>query len=256
MVWKIIKKKKFFFFFYFHIREVLSHSQEYGSRAAFLGGSRMIREVSHVWIALSPLRQSTPLQPLAFLDNLFLKDAFFSLAIISFCKLFKSTVFKALENYESFSKRQCTWQHWDNYLKDKRQAHNVFISVPHLPEISGAISESPHDKPNKLTCVPSEDSDQPGHPPSLIRLCCPYEERLGPYLHIKRSAKTLLRLDWLWPGWFESSLVHISFCWFCHEMAHLVFYKEQRGSPSRKYQLTFHFYNLVSNYFRSRICTV
>ena len=27
-----------------------------------------------------------------------------------------------------------------------------------------------HDKTNKKTCVPSEDSDQPGHPPSLISL--------------------------------------------------------------------------------------
>ena len=30
--------------------------------------------------------------------------------------------------------------------------------------------EPPHDKPNKMTFVPSEDSDQPGHPPSLIRV--------------------------------------------------------------------------------------
>ena len=29
--------------------------------------------------------------------------------------------------------------------------------------------EPPHDKTNKMTFVPSEDSDQPGHPPSLIR---------------------------------------------------------------------------------------
>ena len=30
--------------------------------------------------------------------------------------------------------------------------------------------EPPHDKTNKVTFVPSEDSDQPGHPPSLIRV--------------------------------------------------------------------------------------
>ena len=30
--------------------------------------------------------------------------------------------------------------------------------------------ESQHDKTNKMTCVPSKDSDQPGHPPSLIRV--------------------------------------------------------------------------------------
>ena len=30
-------------------------------------------------------------------------------------------------------------------------------------------NEAPHDKTNKMT-APSEDSDQPGHPPSLIRV--------------------------------------------------------------------------------------
>ena len=30
--------------------------------------------------------------------------------------------------------------------------------------------EPPHDKTNKMTFVPSEDSDQPGHPPGLIRV--------------------------------------------------------------------------------------
>ena len=43
-------EKKIFFFLYFHIREVLSHSRECGRRAAFPGGSRMIREGSHVWL--------------------------------------------------------------------------------------------------------------------------------------------------------------------------------------------------------------
>ena len=32
------------------------------------------------------------------------------------------------------------------------------------------IIEPPHDKTNKMACAPSEDSDQPGHPPSLIRV--------------------------------------------------------------------------------------
>ena len=34
------------------------------------------------------------------------------------------------------------------------------------------IFEPQHDKNNKMTCAPSEDSDQPGHPPSLISLRC------------------------------------------------------------------------------------
>ena len=31
------------------------------------------------------------------------------------------------------------------------------------------LTEPQHDKANKMTCAPSEDSDQPEHPPSLIR---------------------------------------------------------------------------------------
>ena len=46
----------------------------------------------------------------------------------------------------------------------------------------------------KNECAPSEDSDQPGHPPSLISLCCPHEESLGPQLPIKCTVKTLIRL--------------------------------------------------------------
>ena len=30
--------------------------------------------------------------------------------------------------------------------------------------------EPPHDKTSKMTCAPCEDSNQPGHPPSLIRI--------------------------------------------------------------------------------------
>ena len=33
-----------------------------------------------------------------------------------------------------------------------------------------SIFEPPHDKTNNMTCAPSKDSDQPGHPPSLIRV--------------------------------------------------------------------------------------
>ena len=32
------------------------------------------------------------------------------------------------------------------------------------------LNQPPHDKTNKMTFAPSEDSDQSGHPPSLIRV--------------------------------------------------------------------------------------
>ena len=60
-----------------------------------------------------------------------------------------------------------------------------------------------HDKTNKMTCVPSEDSDQPGHQPSLISLRSPHEETFGPWLPIEHTAKTLIKLGGC-PGWYES----------------------------------------------------
>ena len=51
-------------------------------------------------------------------------------------------------------------------------------------------------------------------------LCCQHEERLGPELPIERTAKTLVRLGG-YPGWSEPSLGAHSFCWFCHEAAHV-----------------------------------
>ena len=42
------------------------------------------------------------------------------------------------------------------------------------------IFEPAGDKTYKMACVPSTDSDQPGHWPSLISLRCPNEESLGP----------------------------------------------------------------------------
>ena len=36
--------------------------------------------------------------------------------------------------------------------------------------VTWLIYDPPHHKTNKMTCAPSEDSDQPGHQPSLIRV--------------------------------------------------------------------------------------
>ena len=34
------------------------------------------------------------------------------------------------------------------------------------------MNEPAHDKTNKMACAPREDSDQPGHPSSLISFRC------------------------------------------------------------------------------------
>ena len=44
-------------------------------------------------------------------------------------------------------------------MKLKRKNSKLFLGY-----------EPPHDKTNQMTFAPSEDSDQPGHPPSLIRV--------------------------------------------------------------------------------------
>ena len=54
---------------------------------------------------------------------------------------------------------------------------------------------SPRDKTNKMACAPSEDSDQPGHPPSLIRVfaACMKKDWILSY---PLSAQRRLRSDW------------------------------------------------------------
>ena len=65
--------------------------------------------------------------------------------------------------------------------------------------------EPGHDKTYKMTCAPNEDSDQPGHQPSLISLRCPHEETLGPLATLKCTTKNLVRLGGCL-GWSESLL--------------------------------------------------
>ena len=51
--------------------------------------------------------------------------------------------------------------------KEQRPVPNYFVAI----QITNPkVSEPPHDKTNKIICAFSEDSDQPRHPPSLIRV--------------------------------------------------------------------------------------
>ena len=56
----------------------------------------------------------------------------------------------------------------------------LWIAIQYEKQVSDQLNKPQHDKTNKLTCAPSEDSDQLGHPSSLISLRCPHEESLGP----------------------------------------------------------------------------
>ena len=47
--------------------------------------------------------------------------------------------------------------------------------------------ESQSEKTSFLTYVPNEDSNQPAHPCSLFRVCCPHEEILHSWLSKMRA---------------------------------------------------------------------
>ena len=68
-------------------------------------------------------------------------------------------------------------------------------------------------------CAPREDSDQPGHPPSLISLRCPHEESLG--LSYPLSAQRRLWSDWMDAQADPSLRWAQSLCWFCHVTAQI-----------------------------------
>ena len=56
-------------------------------------------------------------------------------------------------------------------LVNEYPINNGRTHVIECPINSGlVVNEPPHDKTNKLAWAPSEDSDEPGHPPSLIRV--------------------------------------------------------------------------------------
>ena len=65
--------------------------------------------------------------------------------------------------------------------------------------------EPPHVKTNTMIFMPSDDSYQPGHPPSLISLRCALSGYIRTQFCFRRTALTLIRLGEC-PGWSESSL--------------------------------------------------
>ena len=60
---------------------------------------------------------------------------------------------------------------------------------------SESTYEPRHGKTNKMEYVPSEDSDQPGHPPSLIRIFAVRTKKAWIHSYsLSATAKTLIRL--------------------------------------------------------------
>ena len=59
----------------------------------------------------------------------------------------------------------------------------------------------------------------PGHPPSLIRGFAVRNKKACVLSYPLSAQRRLIRLGRC-PGWSESSLGALSFCWFCHVVAH------------------------------------
>ena len=102
-----------------------------------------------------------------------------------------------------------------------------------------SLFEPHRHKTNKMACAPSEDSDQPGHPPSLIRV---FAVRLKK-ARILSYPMSALRI--LWSDW-----AHMPFCWFCHDAAHMRIITENHvnANPRRAKKH-------VTSKIRSTICT-
>ena len=71
-----------------------------------------------------------------------------------------------------------------------------------------------------MACAPSDDSDQPGHPPSLIRVFAVRMKKAWVLSYALRAQRRLIRLDGC-PGWSVSPLSAEPFCWFCDEAAQI-----------------------------------
>ena len=77
--------------------------------------------------------------------------------------------------------------------------------------------EPPHDKTNKMACAPSEDTDQPGHLPSLIRVFAVRMKKAWVLSYPLSAQLRQIRLGRC-PG--QSEFVgRTVICWFCHEAA-------------------------------------
>ena len=88
--------------------------------------------------------------------------------------------------------------------------------------------EPPRDKTNKIACALSEDSDQPGHPPSLIRVFAVRMKKPWVLSYLLSAQQRL------WSDWADAQAelrirwAQRSFCWFCREVAH---FNENKDNP-------------------------
>ena len=94
--------------------------------------------------------------------------------------------------------------------------------ITYNPFIAGPvkINEPHHDKTNKMTCTPSEDSDQ-------ISLCPVWPESSLCAHWVTKNPRFLHADSEDWSDWADAQAdlnlcwAHRLFCWFCHAVVHL-----------------------------------
>ena len=87
----------------------------------------------------------------------------------------------------------------------KRWLNGAILLLTCLWSLNSIITEPPHDKINKMTFAPSETSDQPGLPPSLISVFAVRMKKPWVLSYPLSAQRRLIRLGGC-PGWSESSL--------------------------------------------------
>ena len=111
---------------------------------------------------------------------------------------------------------------WSGCLRSIASSSENSRKICPVPWNISYIFEPPHDKINKNDCAPSEDSDQPGHLPSLIRAFA-VRMKKARVLSYPLSAQRRLWSDWV-DAQADLSLrwEHMPLSWFCHVAANLL----------------------------------
>ena len=106
-----------------------------------------------------------------------------------------------------------------------RAAYTGRNSSQHLSSIIISLvrktNKLEHNKTNRMAYAPSKDSDQPAHPPRLIRAFAVRMKKAW-VLSYPLSAQRRLWSDWV-DAQADLSLrwAHMPFCWFCHKAAQM-----------------------------------
>ena len=111
-----------------------------------------------------------------------------------------------------------------NYTSSYAIERTIWFCWGNLTFLS--IYEPPHDKTNKMACVSSEDSDQPGHPPTDQFSLCAWKN-LGSlatnWAHSEYSDQTgrMFRLTWVFAGrtcHFVGFVTRRLLYWYCMQI--------------------------------------